>query len=395
MDVLRLNASSYLPEMLIEDYSSMIWTERFLGNGEFSMKTPFVTKILPLLPEGQLISLRDSLEVMIVESQSIDVDSNGDKELTLTGRTIETFSENRVTRMAVYGELLKMAQLYKTSEFAAFLIWNYLVNATTEDPLGAVWTKDALSAIPNLIVTNSVATAETAKQWFLDKGEVYSQLVDLLGLGILGIRNIRPANTTANVVSVDVTRTGTRGTMTKTSTPNLSQLRIDLYNGVDRTRQNNITPVIFHYDSGHIDSPKYLWSIKDYKTVATVSSSIGNQDIWLSTGGLTPPGSNPGGLSRRNLFVDGGDQGDQLLADFQASIIQQALIELTKHNNAILFDGAISAVSPYIYNTHYSLGDKVTLMAEYGFESPMMVAEYVRTEDHDGDRGYPTLILAS
>jgi len=36
----------------------------------------------------------------------------------------------------------------------------------------------------------------------------------------------------------------------------------------------------------------------------------------------------------------------------------------------------------------------VSLMGEYGLETSMTVAEFVRTEDHDGDRGYPTLILS-
>lgn len=395
MDVFRLDAATYLPDSLIEGYNTMIWTERYLPNGEFEMKTAKVEETRVLIPEGRCIGLLDSPEVMIVENHSIGVDDQGVKELTITGRTFETVAEQRVARIAVYSESMKMTQLYKTSDMAAFLLWNHLVNTSTEDPTGAAWVKsDSLSAITNLVITDSTNFSDIAKSWYLDKGVIYPQVLDFLSLMGIGIRNIRPSNTTANIMSFDITRTGTRGAVSEISTPNISQLRIDLYNGIDRTRQNNTNPVIFHYNSGHIDSPKYLFSIKDYKNVATITSSTGNLDIWPDTG-LTPSIPNPSGFNRRVLYIDGGDLGTQIAGDFQASNVQKGLIELSKHNLAKLFDGAISAISPYKYGKDYFLGDFVTLMAEYGFESPMMVSEYVRTEDQDGDRGYPTLILAS
>jgi hypothetical protein len=119
-------------------------------------------------------------------------------------------------------------------------------------------------------------------------------------------------------------------------------------------------------------------------------SSSGSSTVYLDGAD-----QNVAGFNRRVLMVDGGTQGSQVLADFNAANIQKAKIELKKHNRAVLFDGTISPLSPYKYNSEYFLGDKVTLLAEYGYEAQMQVSEYVRTEDAEGDRGYPGLILAT
>jgi Siphovirus ReqiPepy6 Gp37-like protein len=397
VDVYRLDPVTYLPNSLVEGYSSMIWTERYVDNGEFQMKTPNVAAAMSLLPELTPITLRDSNEVMFVETHSIDVDDKGDKELTITGRTFETFLENRVMVAAVYNTQWATLQAYMTCDFVMFLLWNNLVNSTGEDPSRAATTQDALTAVPGVVITDSTTITDVAKNWWIDEGGVYQPIRDILALGGLGIRNIRPSTpgATAKVTTFDTTRTASRGAISKVSTPNISQLRVDAYNGFDRRRtQAVIPPVIFHYDSGHIDSPKYLFSSKDLKNQAKISASFGNVDVWLATG-TVPPTPNPTGLARRVMFIDGGDIGTQVYATFLASIVQKAQIELVKNLRQVLFDGAISPISPYKYGVDYLLGDKVTLLAEYGMELSMLVSEYVRTEDQAGDRGYPTLILTA
>jgi len=39
MDVLRLNATTYFPDALIDSYKSCVWTERYGKSGDFQMKT--------------------------------------------------------------------------------------------------------------------------------------------------------------------------------------------------------------------------------------------------------------------------------------------------------------------------------------------------------------------
>ncbi len=394
MDVVRLD-SSYLPDGLVEGYRSMIWSERYFTNGDFEMVTPKIEATRLILPEGSFISLLDSKEVMRVETHTIKVNDRGTPELNLAGRTVETFLENRAA-LGAYREPWSAMKNWTTAEVLAYYLWTYMVEAAGQDPSRVGGTHNVADHIANMLVTDSSTLTEAVKEWSLQEGEVYAQLRDILALGRLGIRGIRPPGTTGNVVTFDTSGGSTRGDVSRTSTPDISGLRLDVYNGLDRTRfQSDREPVIFHYDAGHINAPSYLFSIKDWKNVALVSSSIGNLEVWPETG-TTPPSTPPTGLDRRVLYVDGGNQGDALLPDFTASVIQKGMVELAKHIRRILFDGKISPDSPYIYGRDYTLGDQVSLIAKYGFEAEMLVAEYVRTEDSaEGDRGYPTLILAS
>lgn len=395
MDVLRLDSSTYLPNALVEGYTSMIWTERYDKEGEFEMKTPKVTETRALLPEGALISLLDSSEVMFVETHSIGVDDDGVPELTLKGETYPIYLKNRILQSTVYKEPWQVYRQYNTAELASMLMWNALVNSSGKDVSRQNRIIETTTVVPQVVITDSTSLVEAVKIWWLEEGNVHKALVDILILAKLGLRTIRPKNTTGNVMSFDTSTTTSHGTVTKTSTQNISSLRLDIYNGLDRSRgQSDREPVMFHYDSGHIDNPQYLFSSKELKVMAKVSSGIGNIDVW--PGGTTPPNPEPTGLSRRILYFDAGDIGTEATYNtFRQAVIQKGQIELAKHNRAIIFDGAISPIAPYKYNTQYFLGDKVTLLAQYGFESTMVVAEYVRTEDQSGDRGYPTLVLSS
>jgi len=391
MDVVRLDSVTYYPDTLIEGYNSMVWTERFRENGDFEMKTPKVAETRTLLPEGKMLGLLDSKEVMIVETHSIGRDSEGYPELTITGRTVETFLENRVLGHIYHDTPWQVYRLYTPSEFVSLILWNHVVNTTGEDPSRAWITNFPYTAIPQVVTTDSTSRIDTTKTWWLEPGVVYDQLRDILALTELGVRAIRPPGTTGNVMTFDTSRTVSRGTVSKVLTSNIPELRLDVYNGINRTRwQSTVEPVIFHYEAGDIEDPEYLFSIKDYKNLAMVIGSMGTAEIWPD---VTPaPDTTVAGFARRTLYVDVGKVDDTMTApDYLAAITQKGRLELKKHNLTTVFDCAISPLSPYKYGEHYFLGDYVTLLAEYGFESSMIVSEYVRTEDQAGDRGYPGL----
>src|SRR5215475_715135 len=95
MDALRLNPQFY-PIALVEGWNSFIWAERYSDAGDFQIDTNDVKGGRTLLPEGSLLGIRQSSEVMIVESNEIPaVSDEKGAHLTIKGRTFETFSENR------------------------------------------------------------------------------------------------------------------------------------------------------------------------------------------------------------------------------------------------------------------------------------------------------------
>jgi hypothetical protein len=394
MDIFRLDPVTYLPTILIENYNSMIWTERFIGSGEFELRTSNVFDTLSLIPQDSLIGIRDSNEVMIAETRSIENDSDGYPELKIVGRTLETFLENRALVATVYNTQWAPLQAYTTAEIADLLVWNHLANATGQDPTRAARTMDPLNAIPNLVITDSSNVVEAPAQWWFQQGQVYEIFKNILELGIVGVRNIRPDTTlgpissTGTIVTFDVSDTAARGTAIKTVTPLINSMRIDIYNGTDRSHlQLDRPPVIFYYDAGHIDEPKYLFSNQNYKNIATVVSSSGANSVVGA--GVDP---NVAGLKRKVLFVDVNSNDTGVLrATGDAQRAQKGRIELQKYKRTRMFDGSINETTPYKYRIDYKLGDIVSLIARMGFQEQMLVSEYIRTDDKDGDRGYPGL----
>jgi hypothetical protein len=393
MDVVHLD-DSFTPDYLIEDYSTMIWTERYQKNGEFELHTPRIEETQKILDLGDHISLLDSDEVMTVENFSIEPNEEGVAELVVTGRTFETFLENRLA-LNTYGAPWKSLAGYTIYEILALILWTNMVYNGDQDVTIIDGIKDDNTSIPNTIVTLTTAISEWIAEsdtwtipsidYWLNEGAQYQPLLDFMAMSGLGVRNIRPHGTTALHIEFNTTVGLGRGMSIIEEWTDISQLRFDVYSGTDRTRfQSDRPAVIFHYSSGHIDGPKYLFSIADWKTMAEVSSSIGRVEV----GEITATG-----LSRRVLYVDGGSLGDLDYDEFAASLTQKGEIELAKHNQAALFDGAISPVSPYKYGTDYSLGDLVTVLAQYGIERTMRVDEFIRTETKTGEVGRPTLVL--
>jgi len=394
MEVVRLSSTTYRPDLLIEDYSSMVWNERFATPGQFEMQTEDVAKIRYLLPIGSYISLRDSDVLMQVENHSLSRAEDAPPVLTVSGRTFETFIENRALLAAVYNTPWKVLQPYTPTEMVAMLLWNHMVNTTGEDPTRAAYVIDSRTAVPNVVVTDSTTLVDSQIEWWLETGNVFKALSEFLALDSLGVRNFRPNNKFGDVVTFDTSRTASRGLITKTPSGPISQVRLDVYHGLDKTRHQTVRPpVILHYSAGHLDTLDYLLSNQNYSNMATVVSSIGTVTVWPNT--TPPPDTTVSGVQRRTLLVDGGDMGDLDYATFAASLIQKGRVELRKHLLAAVFEGRISPQGPYHYKADYDLGDVITLIGEDGFEASMVISEYIRTQGAEGELSYPGLSPAT
>ena len=82
-----------------------------------------------------------------------------------------------------------------------------------------------------------------------------------------------------------------------------------------------------------------------------------------------------------------------ILQEFREDAVEDAKKTLEAGKRVVMLSGDVSPLSPYIYRTHYNLGDTVSLHGDHGLVEKMVVSEYIRTEDENGDRGYPGLIM--
>lgn len=381
MDLLTLTKDDFEVKQLVEGAKSLIWTERYQPWGDFELKTEDVDYTRNLLPERSLCTLRDSDEVMMVDSHFIEENDDGVPLLTVKGRTIDSFLENRVWKNAPYGKTVKMQHKYTIKEAAAAWVWNMICNDTGTDVLRNTETIPTGYAIPRVIVTVSMPAGTddgSVKARKIQNGNAYEQLTTFLSSGKLGIRIIRPHGTSGRKVDI-----GSGGAFSTTFQDDIENLRYDIYKGRDLTDS-----VVFSWKAGHLDKPTYLFSSETLKTGAYV---VGDPRNHYYTDPDALPGTNTG-WNRRDTFVDGGTKEDGETADdFEESLEDLGLRAVRKegsHVNSV--DAQISPFINFKYNKDYRLGDRVKVQGKYGSTNKYVI-EFIRTEDENGEVGYPTL----
>lgn len=444
MDFVRLGeryTSQYEPDELIEGYISLVWTERF-GVGEFELKTYEVERIGELLPEDTLVSHLETEEVMMVETHSITDEGEGEDAvpvLTIKGRSATIILNHRWVESA-YQKKRRMRKKYSATSAAAVLINQAVDNNSGKDLTRGDATPDedhtladgdfswnTKDVLPNVAVTEVVKAEGETRWWQLEQGMLQPQLEKILKAQDLGVRCLRPIvpGPEKTVVTVK-SALSERGEVVRTKKSNIPQLRFEIYDGLDRTTGNDAVKLSLL--QGHLDKPEYLTSIVDFKTEMEIMSgevSIGdiykdetqNFSGWkrrsegFDAGAPEIPAEptkpdEPGNNATRETREDyrkaidtyhtkmgrWRNKRNNIIDDFREESIKAAKAELKKRRRINMFAGAVSSLSPYQYKRDYNLGDTVMLYGDYGKESKMLVAEYVRTENADGDYGFPGLV---
>lgn len=335
--------------VLIEGWESLIWTERFSDMGDFELHSPDITKHWPLLPEGSLVCINESNEIMHIDSREIDK-SGETPTLKITGRTFESILERRAIRNN------NTTPSSVTRNDATIVTYHINKSLCTPDV--------AADNVPNVSCRtaslNQTLTDDTWKNKELT--DLYSWVKKTLDGEDLGLKNERPKN------PGDV-------------------LWMTVYDGADRSTGTNA--VVFDASAGHVLSPSYLWSNKDYRNVAYVMAPIGFAVVYGK--GVS---SSISGFNRRVLPVDANDIDEATAGTVAATLARRGKRELAKHKRQATFDGELAPNTPYKYGTHYFLGDKVSFKGKYGIQNDVLVTEYIRAwSSTEAYKAYPTLAI--
>ncbi len=81
---------------LINGLKTKMWIERYRDSSSFDFVADAEAMVHKLLPIGTLISHTESTEVMVVENHEIREQSGKETEIKITGRSFESFLENRI-----------------------------------------------------------------------------------------------------------------------------------------------------------------------------------------------------------------------------------------------------------------------------------------------------------
>lgn len=348
---------------VIDQFESLIWTERFSAWGDFTLVTEANSIALNMLKPGARISITDSRRVMNVENVEVKLDQENRQMLTASGRSLEAIMADRLARDTIVGLDTKPKWAFNglPAAIARFIFKNSFTQGvpSQSDAIGRI------NADATLYPVNTLPEPAERVRMEFDPITVYDAVKQICDAYSMGFR-----------MYIDIASTS-------------SQIFFDVYTGSDRTTgQSSLTPVIFSPAMNNIEEITTLDSNADFKNTAYVIGKSVSKVVYAPGWDAT----SAAGWFRKVLIVttdekarvEAGDTADFVLE----SVGQEAL---AKRRNIQMLDGKISQNNIYRYNTNYHLGDVVEMRNQEGTAQYMRVTEQIIVSDREGDRSYPTL----
>ena len=381
MDIFTINKSNYTNGKIITNIDSILWVERYADPGEFTITGRPTETFMEDLALGTLISHSDTTSVMMVENHSIDETKDGDIKIEITGRTIEAVAME--SRMIANNGLTPIQVLQKYIElplFADYTTTYYNNRPSSWGQIEAIVKRYLIDSydintdsfpFPNFLIRSTPSNRT-------DDPILYKYPLSAPKLGNVYevVKNL-----------LDATKSGM-----KIERPNQSHTTLDfiIHQGVDRS-----SSLQFNWAAGDLEKARYLWTNKDYKNSAYVTSdSFGIRVIdpnnpfgsgWdlsfaaIDMGDVSQYYANPNALTTTEY--------NNLVSIYNSA----ALTELGKHKAGLFMDATVSKEARFEYGKHYDIGDIVYVVGNYGAEAKMKVTEFARTMDSSGESGIPTL----
>lgn len=350
-------------QTIIDNFESLIWTERFNSAGDFELTMLSSVENRRLFKTGTWLALSTSFRCMAVETVEDDVDEEGRRIFKVSGPSIEfPILDGRVA-FGVKDDLTTAPKWVITdqpADIARTVFTNICVTGTLDVDDIIPFITGGTSPIP----ASNIPEPSDAITLSIEPDTVYNVERLICEPYDLGFRLVRQYDT--------------------------SHLIFEVYAGSDRTSlQNTLPAVIFSPELENLTSTKKLETIAGEKNIAYVYSNLGFEEV-------VAPGVDPSvaGFQRKVLVVkmDDFDAGTSAGVVTTRSI-QKGLEELAKTRAFLGFDGEVSDISQYTYGEDYQLGDLVDMQDDKGSVSIVRVTEQIFVSDAEGERSYPTLSI--
>lgn len=344
---------------VVDDYESLIWTERFKDIGDFELQIKSDRGTRARFPVGTMLAIAASRRVMTVETIENTTSEEGTAVLNIKGRSLEVILQDRVNRVSAVanGSAPETSTTTGTPGDIARTMFNSVCRNNTLVPGDVIPFLQPGSLLPS----GSIPEPSEVVTMTYDTGTVYDFIKNVCDVYDLGFRLLRNLDT--------------------------SELYFDIYTGDDRTTLQTVNEaVVFSPELDNLAGTTELTSIALYKNVAYVFGQNGSRVAYAQ--GFD---SSTSGFERRVLHVDASDIDLPYGSALSAALEQRGREELAKNNVIIAFDGEIPQFGSYIYGVHYDLGDLVETRNSDNLTTNMRVTEQIFAVDATGTRSYPTL----
>lgn len=370
MELITLNGNMQ-PDRVVQNYSSLIWSERYTSACDFEFTSSDISGTIKTLPRESVVSLSESTVPMVVETYKIKKPLRSGATITVTGRSFETVLERRISVNSSLTETTRLPWVINAeqpSDAAYKLIRHVIGDIARRDLIlpALVPMASVLDAIPelNLPIPEDFLDG-TSNPYDIPAKNLYNVVMELLAAGRHGIRAVRPG-------------------------PGKSTIDLEIYEGMNLTGEGDtgdpLKTVVIDALADKFDDTSYLMSEQGSGNVAYVYGPGMAQSVRKGTG------PEPSGLQRRVLVVD--EQDSSALVDSTA-LTNRGLVELYQYNPIALFEGETSVQIANLYNRPvnqggYALGDIIKLRGDYGLSRYVRVSEFIRTSDGSGVSSYPS-----
>ena len=339
---------------VVDDYESLIWTDRYQEYGDFEIYTPVTPDILNVLKQDYYLINRDSEHVMIVEKLLIKTDVEMGNHITITGRSLESILKRRI----IWGLRSISGNLQNGIKT---LLEENIINPSDLD-----------RKIDNFVFEEStderITSLTIEAQYTGDElYEVISKLCKEHGLGFRITLNDN------------------------------KQFVFKLYAGIDRSyNQIENTYVIFSPNFENIVNSNYIESKSSLKNVTLVGGEgEGSERRYFTVGSAS-------GLDRRELFTDArditSDIGDGIILteeEYNAKLTQRGNEKLSENIDIVSFEGEIEPTVMFKYREDFFNGDIIQIENEYGHATTARIIEMTISENEQGTSVYPTFSTIS
>lgn len=343
MDIYTVNPSTLQPEALIENYESMVWSERYSSYGDFKLTVLDGNPILGDLKSRIYLRSSVSDKLMLVETIKPKPQVRGKNLIEVTGRSMEHYLMYR-------SSLSYAAQDVEKVSGSAGAIIRYIVNRYCVDPS---------TAGANNIITGLTVAPEISGDYiilYIERKDIYSiakEISDANGLGFY-INN---------------------------------SLVFGVYKGIDYSTPGGANYVEYSEDTGYLKNTSNLESIANYKNHARMIGNKATIDVYPE--GMSPQ---PTGIDRRTIVVqakDIGPDGTTTIAEDQAALTLRGRQILSDVNNKYfkMVDGEFRFDSDSAY---LSLGNVISLKDLSGVRVPSRITEIIHSMDATGYKVTPT-----
>lgn len=333
---------------LIDEYISMIWTDRYAEAGDFELYVTATVENVSIFKTGMYLSNTLSEHLMIVETIEIKSDIEDGAKLIVSGRSLESILSRRI-------------------------VWNQTVfeNKNVQDIIFELLKDSIISPnnvsrkIDNFIFerleNTQVNTVRLDKQYTGDN--VYTVIHELCEQYGLGFKLIRVNN----------------------------QFRFGLYMGKDHTHGMD-SFVTFSPRFDNLISSNVIMSIRDNVNIACVAGEGEG-----ASRKIISAGTETSGIERMELFVDARSvssktENDTVISpeQYKSMLLQKGMEELNVHQSKTTIESEVDYNGIFKYKRDFDVGDIVNVSNEFGYSGKLRITEIVTSDSVDGITIVPT-----